>query len=168
MADSTNTAAAPDFKPSGGNHTHDTVLLEWTATDPSGAVFDGGSPRELLRWEQPFQSQRGPPRIQPDPPARRSRLRPSLRRFADGGSGGDPLAMAQNLNSAFGKVYRIDPLGTNTPTKVRNSGVEPPLPTTARRTRSAKSTRTAFATHRGCSGIPAPADVHAGYRAGHC
>jgi glucose/arabinose dehydrogenase len=33
--------------------------------------------------------------------------------FADGGSGGDPLNMAQNLGSIYGKLLRIDPLGTN-------------------------------------------------------
>ena len=32
---------------------------------------------------------------------------------ADGGSGGDPLDMGQNLGSAFGKILRIDPLGNN-------------------------------------------------------
>jgi len=32
---------------------------------------------------------------------------------ADGGSGGDPLNNAQKLNSAFGKMFRIDPLGAN-------------------------------------------------------
>jgi glucose/arabinose dehydrogenase len=32
---------------------------------------------------------------------------------ADGGSGGDPLNNSQKLNSAFGKIFRIDPLGTN-------------------------------------------------------
>jgi hypothetical protein len=32
---------------------------------------------------------------------------------ADGGSGGDPMNMAQNLASAFGKMLRIDPLGKN-------------------------------------------------------
>jgi glucose/arabinose dehydrogenase len=30
---------------------------------------------------------------------------------ADGGSGGDPLNLAQNLGSAFGKILRIDPMG---------------------------------------------------------
>ncbi len=30
---------------------------------------------------------------------------------ADGGSGGDPLNLSQNLNSAFGKILRIDPFG---------------------------------------------------------
>ena len=33
--------------------------------------------------------------------------------FADGGSGGDPFNLAQNLASAFGKILRIDPLGQN-------------------------------------------------------
>ena len=30
-SDTTNTTAPPDFQPGGGNNTHDTVLLEWTA-----------------------------------------------------------------------------------------------------------------------------------------
>ena len=33
--------------------------------------------------------------------------------MADGGSGGDPLNNAQNLGSAFGKILRLDPLGSN-------------------------------------------------------
>ena len=32
---------------------------------------------------------------------------------ADGGSGGDPLNLSQDLSSAFGKILRIDPLGSN-------------------------------------------------------
>jgi glucose/arabinose dehydrogenase len=32
---------------------------------------------------------------------------------ADGGSGCDPMNMAQNLGSIFGKILRIDPLGSN-------------------------------------------------------
>ena len=36
---------------------------------------------------------------------------------ADGGSGGDPLKLAQNLGSVFGKIFRIDPLGTNSTNK---------------------------------------------------
>jgi glucose/arabinose dehydrogenase len=32
---------------------------------------------------------------------------------ADGGSGGDPYNHAQNLNSVFGEILRIDPLGHN-------------------------------------------------------
>jgi glucose/arabinose dehydrogenase len=33
--------------------------------------------------------------------------------IGDGGSGGDPMGLAQNLNAAFGKIFRIDPLGKN-------------------------------------------------------
>src|SRR6185503_1006013 len=36
---------------------------------------------------------------------------------ADGGSGGDPMKHAQNLGSAFGKLFRIDPLGNNSKNK---------------------------------------------------
>ena len=32
--------------------------------------------------------------------------------IADGGSGGDPLNHAQDLSSGFGKIFRIDPLGS--------------------------------------------------------
>ena len=32
---------------------------------------------------------------------------------ADGGSGGDPLGLGQNLGRAFGKLLRIDPLGSD-------------------------------------------------------
>jgi glucose/arabinose dehydrogenase len=31
---------------------------------------------------------------------------------ADGGSGGDPMRLSQSLASAFGKIFRIDPLGS--------------------------------------------------------
>ena len=34
---------------------------------------------------------------------------------ADGGSGGDPLRLAQNLTSGFGKIFQIDPLGSGSP-----------------------------------------------------
>ena len=48
-----------DFKPGGGTHTHDTVLLEWTAKNPAAAAYDGGAPRELMRFEQPFGNHNG-------------------------------------------------------------------------------------------------------------
>ena len=44
--DTSNLAPQADFKPSGGGHTHDTILLEWTANNPGAAVYDGGPPRE--------------------------------------------------------------------------------------------------------------------------
>jgi glucose/arabinose dehydrogenase len=105
----------PDFLPSGGDKpTHDTVLLEWTAKTPSAATYDGGPPRVLFRMRQPFGNHNAG-HIAFNPLAR-----PGTPEFgllyvavADGGSGGDPFNMAQNLGSIFGKLLRIDPLGTN-------------------------------------------------------
>ena len=36
---------------------------------------------------------------------------------ADGGSGGDPMNLSQNLGSAFGKIFRVDPMGSNSGNK---------------------------------------------------
>ena len=57
--DTSNITPAADFKPGGGSHTHDTVLLEWTAKNPAASTYDGGSPRELVRFEQPFANHNG-------------------------------------------------------------------------------------------------------------
>jgi hypothetical protein len=112
--DTTNTTAPADFKPGGGTHTHDTVLLEWTAKNPAAAAYDGGPPRELIRLEQPFANHNGG-HITFNPLASQGSGDFGLLYVgvADGGSGGDPLELAQNLNSAFGKILRIDPLGKN-------------------------------------------------------
>ena len=56
LIDTSNTAPTPDFTPGGGDNTHDTILLEWTARNPAAATYDGGPPRELLRFEQPFRN----------------------------------------------------------------------------------------------------------------
>jgi hypothetical protein len=112
--DTTNTAPMADFRPGGGQHTHDTVLLEWTAKNPASATYDGGMPRELLRIEQPFANHNGglvsfnPIAMPGDPEFGLLYVG-----VADGGSGGDPLNTAQNLGSAFGKILRIDPLRTS-------------------------------------------------------
>jgi glucose/arabinose dehydrogenase len=112
--DTSNTTPAADFTPGGGNHTHDTVLLEWSAKTPSAATYDGGPPRELMRFEQPFPNHNGG-HITFNPLAsdRDADVGLLYVGVADGGSGGDPLDLAQNLNSAFGKILRIDPLGKN-------------------------------------------------------
>jgi hypothetical protein len=109
--DTSNTIPAPDFIPGGDNHTHDMILLEWTAETPGAAIYDGGQPRELMRIEQPFGNHNGG----------HIAFRPLASGdtdfgllyvgLADGGSGGDPLDLAQNLNSIFGKILRINPLG---------------------------------------------------------
>jgi len=114
VVDSTNTTVPADFKPSGGNHTHHTLLLEWTAKDPAAAAYDGAAPRELLRFEQPFANHNaGHLTFNPLSKTGDSDYGLLYMGFADGGSGGDPLGHAQNLNSAFGKILRIDPLGSN-------------------------------------------------------
>ena len=103
-----------DFTHPGTGHTHDTVLLEWTAKNPAGATYDGGAPREVIRFAQPFANHNGGEIAFNDLAA------PNTPDFgllyvgsADGGSGGDPNNVSQNLSSAFGMILRIDPLGTN-------------------------------------------------------
>ena len=113
-ADTRDTGPAADFVPGGGSDTQDTILLEWTAADPHAATYDGGPPRELLRMEQPFRNHNGGqlgfnPLAAPDGPDFGLLYIGS----GDGGSGGDPLDLAQNLGSILGKVLRIDPLGSN-------------------------------------------------------
>ena len=112
--DTSNIAPPPDFKTSGPQRSHDTILLEWTATDPSAASFDGGPPRELLRFQQPFQNHNGG-HITFNPLAASGDADFGLLYVgcADGGSGNDPFRVGQDLSSAFGKILRIDPLGKN-------------------------------------------------------
>ena len=113
-ADTSNTAPPPDFVPGGGDDAQDTVLLEWTASDPEAPTYDGGPPRELVRIEQPFGNHNGG-QITFNPLASPGTAEFGLLYIgsADGGSGGDPLDLAQNLNSIFGKILRIDPLGSD-------------------------------------------------------
>ena len=112
--DTDNTAPPPDFVSGGGADSHDTVLLEWTADDASGARYDGGAPRELMRFEQPFGNHNGG-QIGFNPLASPGDADFGLLYMgvADGGSGGDPLNLSQNLALGFGKIFRIDPLGTD-------------------------------------------------------
>jgi glucose/arabinose dehydrogenase len=86
--------------------------------NPSGASYDGGQPRELIRLEQPFANHNGG-HLTFNPLAKAGDADFGLlyMGFADGGSGGDPLNHAQNLNSAFGKILRLDPLGNNSTNK---------------------------------------------------
>jgi glucose/arabinose dehydrogenase len=114
FTDTSNQSPAADFTTPSEKTTHDTVLLEWTAKTPGAATYDGGAPRELFRMRQPFGNHNGG-MLGFNPLAR-----PGAEDFglmyignADGGSGGDPLNLAQNLGSIFGKMLRIDPLGKN-------------------------------------------------------
>ena len=112
--DTTNVTTPADFKPGGGMHTHDTVLLEWTAKNPSAEAYDGGAPRELMRLEQPFANHNaGQLSFNPLAAPNSADFGMLYMGCADGGSGGDPLNNAQNMSSIFGKMLRIDPLGKN-------------------------------------------------------
>ncbi|OFV91460.1 MAG: hypothetical protein A3G76_15580 [Acidobacteria bacterium RIFCSPLOWO2_12_FULL_65_11] len=115
LLDTSNVDPPPDFRPLGATtNTHDTVLLEWTARTPSAATYDGGAPRELMRWEQPFANHNaGHLTFNPLATPASSDFGLIYMGFADGGSGGDPLNLAQNRSSAFGKILRIDPIGRN-------------------------------------------------------
>ncbi|MEX1181828.1 MAG: PQQ-dependent sugar dehydrogenase [Gemmatimonadota bacterium] len=113
-SDVTDTVPAPDFAPGGGGDSHDTVLLEWIARTPGAATYDGGPPRELIRVQQPFGNHNGG-QIGFNPTAAPGGDDYGLLYIgnADGGSGGDPLDLAENHASAFGKILRIDPFGRN-------------------------------------------------------
>jgi len=112
--DTTNQTPAPDFTTPSPKSTHDTVLLEWTAKTPGAPAYDGGAPRELIRLRQPFANHNGGHLAFNPTAAAGSAERGWLYMgIADGGSGGDPMNLAQNMSSAFGKIVRIDPLGKN-------------------------------------------------------
>jgi glucose/arabinose dehydrogenase len=105
----------PGFTTPNATSTHETVLLEWKARTPGAVSYDGERPRELIRLRQPFANHNGGA-IAFNPTAR-----PGMADFGrlyvgvgDGGNGGDPMGLAQNLGSAFGKILRIDPLNGNT------------------------------------------------------
>lgn len=113
-SDVTTTTVTPDYRPGGGGNTHHTVLHEWTARTPGAARYDGAAPRELLRVEQPYANHNGG-QIGFNPLARPGDPDFGLLYVGngDGGSGGDPLNLAQNMASPFGKILRLDPMGRN-------------------------------------------------------
>ncbi len=112
--DSSNTSPKPDFVTPGPKRTQDTVLLEWTAKNPAAAKYDGGAPRELFRAAQPFGNHNGGQiGFNPLAAPRSAEFGLLYVGLGDGGSGGDPFNVSQNLSVAFGKILRIDPLGKN-------------------------------------------------------
>ncbi|MEQ1573477.1 MAG: PQQ-dependent sugar dehydrogenase [Vicinamibacterales bacterium] len=112
--DTSNMAPQADFHPGGDTTTHHTVLLEWTAKNAAAATYDGGPPRELMRFRQPFPNHNAG-LVAFNPLATQGHPDYGLLYMgvADGGSGGDPFRHAQSLGNAFGKIFRIDPLGNN-------------------------------------------------------
>jgi hypothetical protein len=112
--DSSNTTPKPDFATPGPKRTQDTVLLEWTAKNPAAAKYDGGAPREVFRAAQPFGNHNGGQiGFNPLAAPRSAEFGLLYVGLGDGGSGGDPFNVSQNLSQAFGKILRIDPLGRN-------------------------------------------------------
>jgi hypothetical protein len=113
-SDSRNVRVTPDFGTPRDTVTHHTVLHEWTARNASAATYDGGPPRELLRLAQPYANHNGGMATF-NPLARPGSADFGLLYLGvgDGGSGGDPFKLAQDLSSPFGKILRIDPLGRN-------------------------------------------------------
>ena len=97
----------------------DTVLLEWTARDPTAWTYDGGPPRELMRIEQPYTGHRhhgGAIHFRPGAGPSAPDYGLLYAAIGDGGSSGgvgDPMDMAQDLGKVYGKLLRIDPLGSN-------------------------------------------------------
>jgi glucose/arabinose dehydrogenase len=113
-SDTSNQTPVPDFTTPHETSTHDTVLLEWTAKTPTAATYDGDGPRELIRLRQPFANHNGGAiAFNPTANAGSTDFGLLYMGIGDGGSGGDPMNLAQNLGSAFGKIVRIDPLGSN-------------------------------------------------------
>lgn len=112
--DTNRTDPTPDFGPRNDDDAHDTVLLEFRASDAAARTYDGGAPRELMRFQQPYGNHNGG-QIAFNPLAERGSEGFGLLYVgvADGGSGGDPQNLAQDLGSGFGKIMRIDPLGSD-------------------------------------------------------
>ena len=112
--DTSNQTVLPDFTTPRPHPTHDTVLLEWTAKTPSASTYDGGPPRELMRFRQPASNHNAGALVF-DPTAPRGSADVGLLYVgvADGGGEGDKMRLSQNLGSAFGKILRIDPLQAN-------------------------------------------------------
>ena len=120
--------------------------------DAGAATYDGGAPRELFRLRQPFANHNaGHTAFNPNAAAGSADFGLLYFGVGDGGSGGDPLNMAQNLGSAFGKMFRIDPLGTNSRNK--QYGIPPAIRSSADAGRAtAKSMPTVCATRSASPG----------------
>lgn len=114
LLDSSNTEPDPGFTPEGGNDAHDTLLLEWKARDAHSETYDGIAPRELMRIEQPYGNHNGG-QIAFNPLSKHGtpEFGTLYISIGDGGSGGDPENQSQDLTSIFGKILRINPLGSN-------------------------------------------------------
>lgn len=111
--DTNNTAPRPDAQ-TDGDVAHHTVLLEFTASDATAPRYDGGAPREVARFTQPFANHNGGDlAFNPLATPGSADYGALYIGVGDGGSGGDPLEVGQDMISAHGKILRVDPLGNN-------------------------------------------------------
>ncbi len=111
--DTNNTDPRPDAT-TAGEVAHHTVLLEWRAEDPTATRYDGGAPREIARFSQPFANHNGGDlAFNPLATPGDDDYGMLYIGVGDGGSGGDPLDVGQDMASAHGKILRIDPLGSD-------------------------------------------------------
>jgi hypothetical protein len=116
---SNNTAPTPDFvhNATSPSVTHHEVLLEWRTNNPTAPTFtpaNSSAPyRELIRYQKRYGNHNGG-NIAFNPLAGDDRNNLYIA-MGDGGGGGDPFNAGQDTNSGFGKLLRIDPLGTNSP-----------------------------------------------------
>lgn len=116
---STNRTPAPTYPfvsntGTGSSNTHDTVLLEWTVTNPAAATYAGGggsAPREVIRLEQPAGNHNaGIVAFNTSVDSGHSDYGNLYIAIGDGGSGNDPWNIARDPNKPYGKILRIDPL----------------------------------------------------------
>jgi hypothetical protein len=112
--DSSDRTSTPDFTTPHPKPSHDTILLEWRTRSPGASTYDGEPPRELIRFRQPdVNHNAGHLAFDPTAPRDSDEFGLLYVGVADGGGEGDPMGLSQNLRSAFGKILRIDPLGTD-------------------------------------------------------
>jgi hypothetical protein len=117
MHSSSNTTPAPDFSPTPTDPptvSHE-VLVGWQTNDPSAPTFtpaNASTPyRELIRFDDRFRNHNGGlVAFNPLGGADRNNLYVMM---GDGGSANDPFDAGQDTNTPYGKLLRIDPLGSN-------------------------------------------------------
>lgn len=109
-----NTGIAPLASSTGA--VFDMVVREWTAADPTAAVFSGTS-REVLRVAQPSNGHAiGMVAFNPNATVGSADYGKLYISMGDAGDNGSFLLNGQNLSNPYGKVLRIDPtpgVGTN-------------------------------------------------------
>ena len=98
-------------------NTHDTVLLEWSVTDPTASTYTaagGIAPREVFRLEQPRTNHNsGLVAFNTSIDSAHADYGNLYVAIGDGGSGDDPWEIAEDPSNPYGTILRIDPLGND-------------------------------------------------------